>query len=220
MSEMTINDEVLSQAMAGWWSAMRDVIARERGYDTLVEDDALPVMPGWMDLPDHVREALRRHLCDAVHLSFMGFATPGRDHFVLECFDAWCEAADLKGRLESIRAQDPRKGGYWRHKVYGLMAAVLMQRAAEAGLVVHLGHVVLVLRRYQSPSERPISEQDVILWKREPTLNRERWFRQLREMLASTNGNSAHNGHITHSAQNAHNGHMAHNEHIAERRAD
>jgi hypothetical protein len=183
MSQTIVNQEIISRAAAGFWVAMQDEFARERESSLRHgENDgesvgvwALPAMPAWQELPEPMRAALQRHLADAVSLSSLGYAAPTHDHYALERIWRWCEAINLRGLVCEA------KTSFHRHKVYGKAAAVIMEMAADEGLIVHLGHLVIVLARYQARGEKPITEQDLISWKREPVVRalREQWHEDL-----------------------------------------
>jgi hypothetical protein len=191
MSEIRVNQEVLARAVAGFWVALQEEFARERasdlhdvieGHGERLEVASLPALPAWQELPEAVREALGRHLSDSVCLSALGYCAPKHDHFVLERIWRWCEAVNLRGRLCAARTS------FHRHKIYGRMAAVCMGLALEEGMIVHFGHLVIVLSRYQARGERALSEQDLIKWKHGPDRTaemRERWRQELAEIRAA-----------------------------------
>lgn len=188
MNELSVNSEILRRAAAGWWMAVADRLARLRdgqdGAGAGAAGEVMQQLPAWAELPAHVQAAIQMDLCDSVMLSAMGYAAPAHDHFVLERIGGWCEAINLRGLLCEA------KTSFNRHKVYGKAAAVIMEMAAEEGLIVHLGHLVIVLARYQARGEKPITEQDLISWKREPVVRalREQWHEDLglmREAIAA-----------------------------------
>ena len=188
MNELSVNSEILRRSAAGWWMAVSDRLARlrERQEAAAAGDqggaggvgaggEVVPVLPAWTELPAAVQAAIQMDLCDSVMLSALGYSAPRHDHFVLERIWRWCEAINLRGLVCEA------KTSFHRHKVYGKTAAVIMEMAADEGLIVHLGHLVIVLARYQARGEKPITEQDLIAWKREPVVRalREQWHEDL-----------------------------------------